>query len=105
MANTRSKLHRATARADERADDAIASVRRGKNHLRDEADDAIDTGGQYLEDIANQTGRALHRAYAETNEKLTDTAESARDMVHANPLLALGGAFVAGLFASALLRR
>lgn len=103
--NLKNRLHTAASNASAKADRTLAAARRTKNHLQDEAEDLIDNGSSHLEDLANQTGRALHQAYEEGQARLTETAETARDMVQQRPLAALAGAFVAGLFASALLRR
>lgn len=101
----KNRFHRAAASASNTADRAISSAKRGKDRLREEADDLIESGSSTLEDLANQTGRALHNAYEEGQAKLNETAETAREMVQTRPLATLAGAFVAGLFASMLIRR
>lgn len=108
MATSTRLKNRAKQTIDDTADTVqrgVRKARRAGHHAADRAEQAWDNGSDTIEDMATEAGRKLSHLYHEGSTKAEETAESARDMVQKRPLTALAGAFVAGLVASAFLRR
>lgn len=109
MARTSTKLkNRARETVDEISDTAERSYNGAKRMGRKaahRAEEAWEGGSNTIEDMASEAGRKLNHLYHDGSAKAQETAEYARDAVQTRPLTALAGAFVAGLVASAFLRR
>ncbi|HEX2859671.1 MAG TPA: hypothetical protein VHP58_05700 [Alphaproteobacteria bacterium] len=103
MATIKQKASKLADRGLDKADDVIDRARDGKQRLERRYDNA-DIGGR-IEEFAEETGRNLRYAYDTSADKLEETADNTRDLVQRNPLIAIAGAFVGGMLASALLRR
>jgi hypothetical protein len=103
MPSLKQRLSRAADRGLDDADDMIDRAREGKRRLERRYDNS--ELGDSIEDFAETTGRNLRHAYESGMDTLDDTTDTARDIIQRNPLLALAGAFVGGMFASMLLRK
>lgn len=105
MATIRQKANRLADQGLNEAEDDIENVRGAKNRLnRRYASQLDDTEGN-LSNMAEDMGRELRETYDSGMEYLHEGADTARRTVQKNPLLALAGAFVGGMVASALFRR
>jgi hypothetical protein len=103
MPSLKQKLSRAADRSLDKADEYVDRARNGKERLERRYDNS--ELGDSIEDFAENTGRNLRHAYESSMDKLDEGTDTARDLIHRNPLLAIAGAFVGGMFASMLLRK
>jgi ElaB/YqjD/DUF883 family membrane-anchored ribosome-binding protein len=108
MATSTRLKNRSKEAYDEAADTVergAASARRMGRKAAHRAEEAWDDTSHSIEDMATEAGRKLSYLYNEGSTRAQESAEYAREAVQSRPLAALAGAFVAGLFASALFRR
>jgi hypothetical protein len=103
MATLKQKLSRAADRGLDDADEMIDRARGAKQRFERRYDNS--ELGDSIEDFAESTGRNLRHAYESGMDSIDDTTDTARDIIQRNPLLAIAGAFVGGMFASMLLRK
>jgi ElaB/YqjD/DUF883 family membrane-anchored ribosome-binding protein len=99
--NTGGTLEESLDSAEELLEELRALKRRAEGGARG----TFSRAANGLEDFAEDTGRKLRHAYEAGAETLEDAADTSRQTVQENPLLAVAGAFAGGILLGMLMRK